>query len=219
MLLTKALFKVVSNNLSPYPIWVRRFRQPCHNKLVSENVYYHATLLLTAPLTVQEDKGGKRVSVEIAGKPFPLILKRKMQSVLEAHPPGENELDVILWPRTDKEGLLGSGTQLATYLPAGEAKKAQGLHALGELVKLDREDALIQVQIHPNPKQGGLHKPFRLPLVVSMELMDGLPEIGSGLEVWADLEPTTGQVVLKKVRAVPLPPKRVVQPSSDKKAE
>ena len=186
---------------------------------MSENLYYHATLLLSAPLTVHQDKGGKRVTVEIAGKPFPLILKRKMQSVLEANPPGEGELDVILWPRTDKEGLLGSGTQLATYLPAGEAKKAQGLHALGELVKIDREDALIQVQIHPNPKQGSLHQPFRLPLVVSMELMDDLPEIGSGLEVWADLEPTTGQVVLKKVRAVTLPPKRVPEERTKDKAK
>ena len=186
---------------------------------MSENVYYHATLLLTAPLTVQEDQGGKRVTVEIAGKPFPLILKRKMQTVLEANPPGEGELDVILWPRTDKEGLLGKGTQLATYLPAGEAKKAQGLHALGELVKIDQENTLIQVQIHPNPKQGSLHQPFRLPLVVSMELINDLPEIGSGLEVWADLEPTTGRVVVREMRVVTLPPKREPEAQPKKKAE
>ncbi len=168
---------------------------------------------------VKQVGDNKRVTTIVAGKPFPLILKNKMQAVLTTNPPGEGELDILLWPRTDKEGLLGSGTQLATYKPVGEVKRAQGLHALGELVKVDRDNAIIQLQIHPNPKQGSLHKPFKLPLVASMELMDSLPELGSGLEIRADLKPKTGRVVVREVRAVPLPPKREQEIQVDKKAE
>lgn len=186
---------------------------------MSENVYYHATLFLTAPLTVREGKGGKRVTIEVAGKSFPLLLKRNMQAIIEANPPGEGALDILLWPRTDKEGVLGTGTQLATYLPVGKVNKEPGLHALGELVKIDREEALIQVQIHPNPKQGSLRKPFKLPLVASMELMDALSELGSGLEVWADLKPKTGRVVVRTVNVVPLPPKRELEERTEEKTE
>ncbi len=84
-------------------------------------------------------------------------------------------------------------------------------------MKVDREEAIIQLQIHPNPKQGSLHKSFKLPLVASMELMDSLPELGSGLEIRADLKPKTGWIVVREVRAVPLPPKREQEIQIDKK--
>lgn len=70
-----------------------------------------------------------------------------------------------------------------------ELGREPGLHALGELVKVDKENALLQLQVHPNEKQGSLHKPFRLPLVATLELLEGLPELGSGLEVWGELKP------------------------------
>lgn len=177
---------------------------------MSENIYYHAILFMTAPLSVQDSKGSTQVTVEVAGKPFPLSLKRNMRAIIETHPPGEGELDLLLWPRTDKEGLLGNGTQLGVFKPVGEIKRERGLHALGELVRVDRDNALIQIQIHPNPDQGGLRKPFKLPLIASMELMERLPELGNGLEVWADLKPKTGRMVVREIRAVPLPPKRVL---------
>ena len=175
-----------------------------------ENVYYHATLAINASLTVSEDKkrGGVKVALGIGDKPFPLIVKKKWASIIEANPP-EGEQSIVLWPRTDKEGLLGSGTQLALYKPVGEITRELGLHALGELVKIDRENALLQIQIFPNEGQGALKKPFKMPLVASLEILDSLPEIGSGLEVWADLKQRTGRVVVNRVQAVPLPPKRV----------
>jgi hypothetical protein len=177
---------------------------------MSENVYYHATLVLNAPFIVSKDKknGGIKIALGIGDKPFPLIIKRKFAALIEENPP-EEEQSIILWPRTDKEGLLGSGTQLALYKPLGEIPREPGLHALGELVKVDRENALLQIQVFPNEGQGVLKKPFKLPLVASLEVLDSLPELGSGLEVWAELKQRTGRMVVTRVQAVPLPPKRV----------
>ncbi len=76
---------------------------------------------------------------------------------------------------------------------------------------MDKENALLQIQIHPNPNQGGLKKAFKLPLVANLELLESLPELGSGLEVWGDLKPRTGRVVVNRVQAVSLPPKRMVE--------
>jgi hypothetical protein len=176
---------------------------------MSENVYYHATLVLNAPFIVSEDKksGGVKIALGIGSKPFPLIVRKKLAALIEQNPP-EGEQSIILWPRTDKEGLLGSGTQLALYKPLGEIPREPGLHALGELVKVDRENALLQIQVFPNEGQGVLKKPFKLPLVVSLDVLDSLPDSGSGLEVWAELKARTGRMVVTRVQAVPLPSKR-----------
>ncbi len=173
--------------------------------------YYHATLCLHTPLIVtkEENRLGLHVAFKLGDKVFSLNVKRKLAAVLVEKPP-EGEQGIIVWPRTDKEGLLGNGTQLALYKSLTEIGRGPGLHALGELVKVDKENALLQLQIHPNEKKGNLNKPFRLPLVASLELLEGLPELGSGLEVWGELKPRTGRLVVTRVQAVPLPPKRMV---------
>ena len=182
---------------------------------MSQNVYYHATLCLHAPLIVAEDKkkGGIKVSLEIGERPLPVIVRKHWAAILEENPP-QDEQGIILWPRTDQEGLLGNGTQLALFKPISELDREPGLHALGELVKIDKENALLQIQIHPNPNQGGLRRAFKLPLVANLELLESLPELGSGLEVWADLKLKTGRVVVNRVQAVSLPPKRAIEESA-----
>ncbi len=182
---------------------------------MSQNVYYHATLCLHAPLFVGKDKKGRMtVAVGVGDNKLPLSVKPRLAAALEADPPQDVQ-SVILWPRTDKEGLLGTGTQLALYKPVAELPRAPGLHALGELVKVDHENALLQIEIHLNPNQGGLKRSFKMPLVANLELLESLPELGSGLEVWADLKLRTGRVAVTRVQAVPLPPKRVVEATPD----
>jgi len=173
--------------------------------------YYHATLCLHGSLIVTKDdqRGGIKVAVGLGDRQVPVGVKKRLAALLQDKPP-EGEQGIIVWPRTDKEGRLGSGTQLALYKDVGELDREPGLHALGELVKVDKENALLHLQIHPNEKQGSLNKPFRLPLVATLELLEGLPEVGSGLEVWGELKARTGRVVVTKAQAVPLPPKRVV---------
>ncbi len=173
--------------------------------------YYHATLCLHGSLVVTKDeqRGGIKVAVGLGDTRVPIGVKRKLAALLEDKPP-EGEQGVILWPRTDKEGRLGNGTQLALYKGVSELSRELGLHALGELVKVDKENALLHLQIHPNEKQGNLHKSFRLPLVASLELLEGLPELGSGVEVWGELKPRTGPLKVIRAQAVSLPPKRVV---------
>jgi hypothetical protein len=173
--------------------------------------YYHATLCLRGSLVISKDeqRGGIKVAVGLGDTRVPIGVKRRLAALLEEKPP-EGEQGVIVWPRTDKEGRLGTGTQLALYKDVGELGRETGLHALGELVKVDKENALLQLQIHPNEKQGSLSKPFKLPLVASLELLEGLPDLGSGLEVWGELKPRTGRLVVTRAQAVPLPPKRVI---------
>ncbi len=86
--------------------------------------YFHATLFLTSAFVTTEDKkkGGKKVALGIGDKPLPLIVKPKMMAIIEENQP-EGEYNIILWPRTDKEGLLGSGTQLAVFKPTGEIER------------------------------------------------------------------------------------------------
>lgn len=47
-------------------------------------------------------------------------------------------------------------------------------------------------------------------LLRPLELLAGLPELGSGLEVWGELKPRTGRLVVTRVQAVALPPKRKI---------
>ena len=173
--------------------------------------YYHATLCLHGSLIVTKDEQREsiKVAVGLGDTQVPVGVKKRLAVLLQEKPP-EGEQGIIVWPRTDKEGLLGNGTQLALYKDVGELSREPGLHALGELVKVDKENTLLQLRIHPNEGQGSLQKPFRLPLVASLELLEGLPELGSGLEVWGELKPRTGRVVVTKAQTVPLPPKRVV---------
>ncbi|MDQ3399319.1 MAG: hypothetical protein M3511_16445 [Deinococcota bacterium] len=175
--------------------------------------YYHATLCLHGSLVVTKDeqRGGVKAAVGLGDTQIPVSVKKRLAALLEEKPP-EGEQGIIVWPRTDKEGLLGNGTQLALYKDVGELSREPGLHALGELVKVDKDNALLQLQIYPNEGQGSLQKPFRLPLVASLELLEGLPELHSGLEVWGELKPRTGRLVVTRAQAVPLPPKRMASP-------
>ncbi len=176
---------------------------------MTQATYCHATLCLHGSLVITKDeqRPGVKVAVGLGDAQIPIGVKRKLATLLEAKPP-EGEQGIIVWPRTDKEGLLGNGTQPALYKGVGELGRKPGLHALGELVKVDQENALLQIQI-PNEKQGSLHKPFRLPLVATLELLAGLPKLGSGLEVWGELKARTGRLVVTRAQAVALPPKRV----------
>ena len=78
---------------------------------MTQTSYYHATLCLHGPLLVTKDERGEsiKVAVGLGDKQFPLNVKRKLAAVLLEKPP-EGEQSVIVWPRTDKEGLLGNGT-------------------------------------------------------------------------------------------------------------
>ncbi len=173
-------------------------------------LYYHATLCLHGPIILTPDETrGITAAVGIGERHVPVGIKQKIAALLKKQPP-QGEQGMILWPRSDRSGVLGSGTQLALYKDVGELGREPGLHALGELVKVDKDNALLQLQIHPNEKQGSLNKSFKLPLVASLELLEGLPELGSGLEVWGELKPRTGRVVVTRAEVVPLPPKRVV---------
>jgi hypothetical protein len=177
--------------------------------------YYHATLCLHGTLFVTKDeqRGGIKVAVSQGDTLVPIIAKKKLAALLADKPPEGEQADHLVASHR-QGGAARNGTQLALYKGTGELSREPGLHALGELVKVDKENALLQLQIHPNEKQGNLHKPFKLPLVASLELLEGLPELGSGLEVWGELKPRTGRLVVTRAQAVTLPPRREIVASA-----
>lgn len=169
---------------------------------------YQATLTLSAPLLLYPNRGGADVSVylPLAGGRLPLTVwhyhrERLRQASLEG------DLDLRLYPRTDAEGYLWRGTALASWREPTDEPPESGLHALGKLLRVDPKEALLVLLILPNPK-GRLAKPFALPLVASLELLEALPKLGSGLEVWGELKTRSGRVVVTKAEAVALPPAR-----------
>lgn len=178
---------------------------------MAKATYYNATLCLHAPISVtkSEQQGRVEVTVSLDDSRVRVNVKKKLAVFLAQKPP-EGEQGLILWPRTDREGRLGSGTQLALYKSVDELGREPGLHALGELVKVDKENALLQILIYPNKGQGSLHKPFRLPLVATLELLEGLPELGSGVEVWGELKPKSWRLLATCARTVILPSKRAI---------
>lgn len=117
----------------------------------------------------------------------------------------DGELHLRLYPRTDAEGYLGRGTALASWREPTDEPPESGLHALGKLLRVDPQEALLVLLILPNPG-GQLTKPFALPLVASLELLEALPKLGSGLEVWGELKARSGRVVVTRAEAVALPP-------------
>lgn len=69
------------------------------------------------------------MAVDRGDTQVPIGVKRRLAALLEAKPP-EGEQAIIPWPRTDKEGRLGSRTQLAFYKGVSELEREPGLRAL-----------------------------------------------------------------------------------------
>lgn len=168
---------------------------------------YQATLTVPAPLLLYPSRGGADVSLylPLAGGRLPLTAWRHHRERLKQAAP-EGDLDLRLYPRTDAEGYLWRGTALASWRePTDEPTPESGLHALGKLLRVDPQEALLVLLILPNPG-GRLAKPFALPLVASLELLEALPKLGSGHEVWGELKTRSGRVVVTRAEAVALPP-------------
>ena len=160
---------------------------------------YQATLTVPAPLLLYPSRGGADISFYL-----PLTAWRHHRERLK-HASPAGDLDLRLYPRTDAEGYLWRGTTLASWREPTDEPPESGLHALGKLVRVDLKEALLVLLILPNPK-GRLAKPFALPLVASLELLESLPKAGGGLEVWGELKARSGRVVVTRAEAVALPP-------------
>lgn len=152
---------------------------------MSRTTFYHATLCLHGPLVVTKDEehGDIKAAVVFRDKQFPLNVKRKLAALLEDKPP-EGDQGVILWPRTDKERLLGNGTQLTLYKSVGELGREPGLHAPASSSRSIKRTRYSSFSSTPTKSRASLRRPFRLPLVANLEQLEGLPELASGLEVW-----------------------------------
>lgn len=171
--------------------------------------FYQAVLTVRSPLLLFSRRRGEDVSLSmpLASSQLPLNAWKHSRDRLRQAPPQEEQL-LVLYPRTNAEGYLWRGTSLRVwYDPAEKPDREPGFHALGKLFKVDKQEALLVLGILPNPG-GQLDKPFALPLVASLEVLEGLPEVGSGLEVWGELKARSGRVVVTRAEAVALPPVR-----------
>lgn len=167
---------------------------------------FTATLMVRAPLLLFPSRGGADVSVSmpLGSERMPLLVPKRHRDKLKQEVP-EGEQWLLLYPRTNAEGVLWQGTTLASWKALDtETVRDIGFHARGKLFKVDKEQAMLMLGILPNPK-GQLAKSFALPLVASLAVLESLPRVNSGLEVWGELKPRSGRIVVTRAEAVTLP--------------
>ena len=172
------------------------------------DLVFQATLHHLSPIvekTVGKD-GRPRVMISVGDYLLPLIMTPRMTTAMQGElPSGLQKL--TLYPRTNGEGILGPGTALSRCVPTEVPElREYPLHVLGRLVRVDRNEGLIIVRIYPNQgTRGG--RVFHLPLVASLELIEGLPEPGRGVFVEGTLRPRSLRLVALKVSPSKLPPR------------
>ncbi len=168
---------------------------------------FQATLHHVSPLvekTVGRD-GRPRVMVSVGDYLLPLKLTPRIMSAMRGElPSGLQKL--VLYPRTNGEGVLGLGTALARGVPTDVTDlREYPLHVLGRLVRVDRDEGLIIVRIYPNKGTKSGHV-FHLPLVASLELIESLPEPGRGVFVQGTLRLRSLRLVALRASPTLLPP-------------
>lgn len=174
-------------------------------ELVFQATLHHVANIVAK--TVGED-GRSRVTVSVGDHLVPLMMTPKMSAQMqETVPSGLQKLTI--YPRTDSLGVLGLGTALARHVPTDVTEvREYPLHVLGRLVRVDRAEGLIIVRIYPNKDARG-GRVFHLPLVASLELIEGLPEPGRGVFVQGALRPRSLRLVALKASPTRLPPRAV----------
>lgn len=186
-------------------------------KAKSEPVY-KAVLRIDATLVPPEDllkKEPFKLPIGEGALGLYAPMKKRQLWFDNGFPEGEQAL--VLYPRTDHEGYLARGTLLTSVRPIETCSIVPGLHAVGQLTSVRPDLGTITLKIYPNVVRATLKEPFWLPLQISLEGISMLPEVGKGLELWADFKPRSGRLVVTKLRAIPLPPR--ARKDQRKKAE
>lgn len=156
-------------------------------------------------MTVGADRR-PRVTVRVGDHLVPLVLTPKMHTQMRRERPSGLQ-KLTIYPRTDADGVLGAGTALARSIPTDKTTvREYPLQVLGRLVRVDREEGLILVRLYPNKGARGRHV-FHLPLLASLELIEGLPEPGRGVFVQGALRPRSLRLVALKASPTRLPPR------------
>jgi len=164
--------------------------------------YFHA--LLVVPGRIVLEKGRPRLDVG-SEKPLRAEWRSRPLRALASRPEFVGpDLFFSIWPRT-KKGKLDPRrsivVRLNKELPEGFSP---GLHALGRLERVDREEGFFELAILPNP-EGGLKDPFSLTIWAGLELLENLPPPGSGIRIEGELRPKSLRLVATGVEEVPLP--------------
>lgn len=149
--------------------------------------------------------GANRLTLPIYPKLFARLTENPLSGMCQ----------FLIYPRTDREGVLCKGTWVGDVYPV--QKREEMLTVLGELVRIDVGEGLIHVRLYPNPKVA-LRYPFSLPLNASLELIDSLPPLGHGVIIGGCLRLQSLRLIATSAHEVSLPPQRevnVVQPASE----
>ena len=184
---------------------IHRLSAACHTRGVS---YYFAALTLLSPLEVKPRSGPNPLTVVLHHRdvPLPVQVPGWLAGRLQTQAP-EGVQRVVVYPKTDPEGLLNFTSSLGNWGEPKGDEEAGTFHTVAQVVFVDREEARLVVQIHPNPK-GNLRKAFKLTFQTNLELLDQVPKRGGGVEVKGVLKTPSKRLVATELRAVPLPPIR-----------
>lgn len=126
---------------------------------------------------------------------------------------GTKQLELRIYPKLFSrltENPLSGTCQFLIY-PRGDVysvpKRVEMLSALGELVRVDRDDGLIHVRLHPKAK-GALRRSFSLALNASLEVIDALPQLGCSVIIEECFRAQSLRPVATSVQEVSFPAKR-----------
>ena len=178
---------------------------------------YRATLFSIGELhsLSKTPEGSFRAILCLGQNRLELPIFERVYTKLAEHPI-QGTCQFLLYPRTDREGVLSRGTWLGDVF--SEQKREDGLEVLGELASVDRGEGTLNVRLHPNLK-GGLKRSFQLPMNASLELIESLPGLGCAVLVMGSFREKSLRLVANSISEVPLPPKRHVQPTPASKSQ
>ncbi len=172
--------------------------------------YYYATLGCQAQLIIEPKENDlPRLTMAIGETKLGLRAFNRLRAYFKKHAlASELRFNLMLFPRTDQSGRLSEYSYLYAFTePNPDTVFEEGLSALGELCYVSKEEAIIGLKIWPNP-EGALQKPFILSLQVSLDSLQDLPPIGSGLDLKASLKPKSLRLVVTHFKQVALPAKK-----------
>jgi len=173
--------------------------------------YFYARLCTKAQLALDvTSKTFPTVSLSIGDKSLKLNSYKQIQGWLLKHPELLNtSSNLVLFPKTSRDCVLIDKTHLHLVVPEDQAETfEEGFEALGQLAFFNKEEASLGIRIHPNP-EGRLKKSFMLRVVASLDLLDRLPAIGSGVKLKGELKTKSLRLLVTEAKEVDLPAMKV----------
>jgi hypothetical protein len=111
-------------------------------------------------------------------------------------------VNALVWPRTDPKGKVNPKASMVGKLYPIPEGFEEGFVARGRLVEVNPMGFLV-LEVRGNP-EGELKEAFRLTVWASLEVLEGLPPVGSGVHLKGEYSSEQRRLVAWKAEPVAL---------------